>query len=268
MRIAPSPSTTKRPRRAGRDEVDELAEERLLAVLGVVLLAELAARGEELALADLEAARLDPAEDLGGEPAAHRVGLDEDECLLDGHRGGQSSRAPALLGCASWLRRGWSAGGAPTGGASCIGVSQYGQTCQIGSSGALQLVHACLSFVVQTGQTRKLGSTSGVADGAADVGRGEPRLDRADLELALAPVVDELRRAEQHVDERPDERREQPDERREPDEERLLDAPGRVAERPVAQREPEHDEDRAGDLDAELRVTRAEGACENVTRAS
>jgi hypothetical protein len=45
------------------------------------------------------------------------------------------------------------AGGAPAAGAS-ICVSQYGQICQIGSSGALQFVHACLSFVVQTGQTR------------------------------------------------------------------------------------------------------------------
>jgi hypothetical protein len=45
------------------------------------------------------------------------------------------------------------AGGAP-GTAGSIGVSQYGQTCQIGSSGAPQLTHACLSFVVQTGQTR------------------------------------------------------------------------------------------------------------------
>jgi hypothetical protein len=45
------------------------------------------------------------------------------------------------------------AGGVP-GTAGSIGVSQYGQTCQIGSSGEPQLTHACLSFVVQTGQTR------------------------------------------------------------------------------------------------------------------
>ena len=41
-----------RPRRRGGDEVDELAEERLLAVLGVVLLAELLADAEELAADD------------------------------------------------------------------------------------------------------------------------------------------------------------------------------------------------------------------------
>ena len=103
-----------------------------------------------------------------------------------------------------------------------------------------------------------------MADRAADVGRREARLDRADLELALTPVVDELRRAEEHVDERPDERREQPDERREPDEERVLDAALRVAERPVAEREPEHDEHHDGHLDDEMRRTRAEEAGENV----
>src|SRR5262249_20184140 len=67
------------PRRAGSDELDELAEEGLLAVLGVVLLTELAARGDEPRLPDLEAARLDPPEDLAGEAALHRVRLDEDE---------------------------------------------------------------------------------------------------------------------------------------------------------------------------------------------
>src|SRR6185369_16612048 len=39
-------------------------------------------------------------------------------------------------------------------------VSQYGHTCQSASSGALQLVHACFSFVVQTGQTRNSFETS------------------------------------------------------------------------------------------------------------
>ena len=43
-----------RPRRPRGDEVDELAEERLLPVLGVVRLAELAARGEQLARRDVK----------------------------------------------------------------------------------------------------------------------------------------------------------------------------------------------------------------------
>ena len=72
-----------------------------------------------------------------------------------------ASYRPAARGCRGAACP--SAGGAPAFGV-CIVVSQYGQTCHIGSSGALQLEHACLSFVVQTGQTRKLGSTSAVAD--------------------------------------------------------------------------------------------------------
>ena len=53
-----------RPRRRGGDERDELAEERLLAVLGVVLLAELRVDAEELAADDGEATPLDPGENL------------------------------------------------------------------------------------------------------------------------------------------------------------------------------------------------------------
>ena len=40
------------------------------------------------------------------------------------------------------------------------GVSQNGHTCHNASSGALQFIHDCLSFVVQTGQTRNEASTS------------------------------------------------------------------------------------------------------------
>src|SRR5205807_4118921 len=45
------------------------------------------------------------------------------------------------------------------------GVSQYGHICQSASSGALQLAHDCLSFVVQTGQTRYVKSTSALQTG-------------------------------------------------------------------------------------------------------
>ena len=41
-----------------------------------------------------------------------------------------------------------------TGSSELTGVSQYGHTCQVGSSGRLHEVHAWRSFVVQTGQTR------------------------------------------------------------------------------------------------------------------
>src|SRR4051794_4827170 len=79
-----------RPGRARRDELDELAEERLLAVLAVVLLAELAAHGQQLARAHGEAAVLDPLQDLAGEAPPDGIRLDQDECAFDGHCGGHS----------------------------------------------------------------------------------------------------------------------------------------------------------------------------------
>src|SRR5438105_3304890 len=74
------------PRRPAADELDGLAEERLLLVLGVMPLAELAVGSEELAGADRQPARLDAAEDLRCEAAPHGIGLDEDEAALHGHR--------------------------------------------------------------------------------------------------------------------------------------------------------------------------------------
>ena len=53
----------------------------------------------------------------------------------------------------------WSRGSSPSA-AGSTGVSQYGHTCHSASSGALQFVHACFSFVVHTGQTRKSAPTS------------------------------------------------------------------------------------------------------------
>ena len=132
--------------------VDELAVERLLAVLRVVRLTELAARREELAGADGEAARLDAAEDLAREPPPHGVRLDQDECALDGHRRGTVTIRRDAVGedsnCGSETAVG------------STGVSQNGQTCHSASSGGLQFVHACFSFVVQIGQTRYDESTS------------------------------------------------------------------------------------------------------------
>src|SRR6187401_425290 len=69
-----------RERRRRGDEIDELAEERLLPVLRVVLFGELAVDGEELGGAHLQPAPLEAAEDLAGERALDRVGLDQDEC--------------------------------------------------------------------------------------------------------------------------------------------------------------------------------------------
>ena len=66
-------------RRPRGDELDELHEERLLPVLGVLRLAELAVHMDELPGAQRETSPLDPREDLSGQPPLHRVRLDQDE---------------------------------------------------------------------------------------------------------------------------------------------------------------------------------------------
>ena len=141
----------------------------------------------------LETARLDPAEDLGGKAAAYRVRLDEVECPLDGHRGrtlvSEPTRRREVVAAAVAVRRVPSAGGAPAFGL-CIGVSQYGQICQSGSSGALAVRTRLLELRRADGANEEARIDVGVAYRAADVGRREARLDRTDLELALAPVVE------------------------------------------------------------------------------
>src|SRR5437588_5592965 len=74
-----------RPRRPRGAERDELAEERLLLVLGVMRLAQIAARGEELAREHGEAAALDARQDVAGETAPHGIRLDQDHGPLTCH---------------------------------------------------------------------------------------------------------------------------------------------------------------------------------------
>src|SRR3954451_3079077 len=79
-----------RDERAAGDEVDELAEERLAVVLGVVLLGGVAVERAQLERADCQTLALDPADDLAGETAGDAVGLDQDQCSLDGRHGRQA----------------------------------------------------------------------------------------------------------------------------------------------------------------------------------
>ena len=65
--------------RAGGDELDELAEERLAVVLGVVLLGEVLGDRHVLGGDDRQALALEAGDDLTGEPARERVGLDQDQ---------------------------------------------------------------------------------------------------------------------------------------------------------------------------------------------
>src|SRR5918992_4073323 len=68
-----------RHQRAAGNEVDEVSEERLLAVLGVVLLGQLAIDAHVLHGDDREPLALEPADDLAGQAALERVRLHQDQ---------------------------------------------------------------------------------------------------------------------------------------------------------------------------------------------
>src|SRR5215217_4969496 len=65
--------------RAARDEVHELAEERALAVLGIVLLGEVALDGHVLHGGNRQSLALEAGDDLAGEPALECVWLHQDQ---------------------------------------------------------------------------------------------------------------------------------------------------------------------------------------------
>ena len=69
---------------------------------------------------------------------------------------------------------------------------------------------------MQTGQIEEVLVHLGAADRAVQVAAAEPLLHRADLELALAHVLEVLGRAEEHVDHRAEER-DDPEHGRDPD---------------------------------------------------
>src|SRR5207249_3367786 len=73
----------------------ELAEERLLPVLGVVLVGERPVNVDELRGTHGEASSLEAAEDLAGQTALHGVRLDQNQSSLQGHG------AETLLGAAT-----------------------------------------------------------------------------------------------------------------------------------------------------------------------
>ena len=66
------------------DELDQLAEERLLRVLGVVRLGGVDVQGAQVHRHDLEALALDAGDHVADEAARHPVGLDQDKSAL-GH---------------------------------------------------------------------------------------------------------------------------------------------------------------------------------------
>ena len=230
-----------RERRPGGDEVDELAEERLLAVLGVVRLAELARLAARARAARSfrprrsKRARISPARLRSTASGLARMRVRSTAM----RPGGYPTRARR--------RRGASPGGerhdVVVAGRSAS--RSTGTPATAASSGRLQVTHACRSLVVQTGQTRKSSSTSARQTGQCRSRAAEALLHRLDLELALAHVLEVLGRPEEHVDQRPDERRSTPSRVETHDEQRILDPAPRVLVHPVDGRDPEddHEED-------------------------
>ena len=122
------------------------------------------------------------------------------------------------------------------------GVSQNGHTCQRRSSGALQPDARLAEPRRAHGADEEAGLDRGAAHGTTFVRRAQ-RLERLHLELALAHLVQVLGRPEEHVDDGADEGRHEAEHRRHRDEPGILDAAPRVLVRPVADREPEDDEE-------------------------
>ena len=192
--------------------------------------------------AKLQPAALEAREDLAGEVALDGVRLGEDQRALDCHA------ADEISGSAGAARGGRFASPIATGRFTSysIGVSQNGQTCHAASSGLPQFDARLPQLRRADRADEELLVDLGAADRAVEVARAEPPLHRLDLELALAHVLEVLRRAEQHVDQRPDERARRPIARHDTDDQLVRDAPAGVLEDPVDRRDPEdeHEEDR------------------------
>ena len=88
---------------------------------------------------------------------------------------------------------------------------------------------------------------------------GQPRLGGLDLELALADVLQVLGGAHDHVHERAHER-EQRGHGGAPDQQGVADPPPCVGERPVDERQPDHDQEQDDQVDGQIHpaVTDAE----------
>ena len=87
--------------RAAGDELDQLAEEGLLGVLLVVDVGDLHGRLDQPQVGDPQALALEAGEDLAGQPALERVGLDQDQGAVTRPRGRQTTqdrdRDPGLV---------------------------------------------------------------------------------------------------------------------------------------------------------------------------
>src|SRR4051794_4782882 len=229
-----------RDERARGDEVDKLTEERLALVLGVVLPGRRLVQRRVRQRDDAQPLALEAGEDLAGQPARQRIRLDQDQgpvhrVLL--RRGGlarwrlgrggllRDAAATAARRLARDLRLAVRAElplRVQRPGADLAGVLELAQAVRAAQERLLDLVLTMRAEV--------------------DVLLVQARLDDLDLQLALADVLQVLRRPDDHVDDRPGEREEEGGTGRGGDEERILDPAAGVGEGVVDEREPDDDE--------------------------
>ena len=225
------------PSRRGGDEGDELAEERLLAVLGVVLLAELALTRRSLPPTTAKPRRSIRARSSPESARSVASGLIRIRVRSTAIGPGcYSSPAARFRGAVQESAIVSSIPGR-------LGVDDGRRAVGADLPERLERGVALDARLLQPGRADRADEEGrldrGAADGAVQVALRQPLLHRPDLELALAHVLDVLRRAEEEVDDRADERRHEPEHRRHRDEPRILDPPARVLVDPVGGREPE-----------------------------
>ena len=203
---------------------------------------------------------LEAGDDLAGQVAREGVRLDQDQGPVhvglrrvggqreDARRLGLARSASSDVVEPRRRRRLLDAGGAAP-----VSASQYGHIRHAGSSGlaagvaaVLELAHAARA--AQEVAPRPRSRSAGTAGSRAARSRASAACISSSRS---AHVVEVLRRAHDHVDDRPDER-EQRRERRAADQHRIVDpAPG-VGERPEDERQPDDDEDEDEDVDGRV----------------
>ena len=166
----------------------------------------------------VQALALEAGDDLAGQAARERVGLDQDQGPVHGDRapfgsseGQTGGRSLEDVGGARLGRRAGAGGGAAGRRAGRVPgrprPRSTGRSASCGSSGLPQVGARVLELAQAVRAAQEVLLDLVVAVRAEEVAElGQPRLGRLHLELALAHVVEVLRRAHDHVDDRPDER--------------------------------------------------------------
>ena len=187
----------------------------LLLVLGVVLLGQLASTVMCLRATILQALALEAGDDLAGQAAGEGVGLHQDQSPV--HVGLLSEGSVSGRGAADWagsLRLARAGGSLPVLGAGGCGragaapparprARSTGRSSSAGRAACRRCVHGSFSWRRQLGQRRKAlldrrSRSTGTPGGPCRPAGPRPRRSRA----RARAVLEELRRAHDHVDDR------------------------------------------------------------------